>query len=388
MSPVIPLVDPRREYSQIRTEVERAIARVFQSGWFVAGEEGRLFEAEWAAYCGVPHAVGVGSGADAVHLALRAAGIGPGDEVVVPALAPASIAAGVAASGAVPVFTDIDPRRYTLDPAAFESAITPHTAAVVPVHLYGCPADMEHILPVARQSGLFVLEGAAHAAGARHDGRRVGELADAAAFSFYPTRNLGAYGDAGAVTTGDAGLAQRVTLLRNGGRGQGYDYVLAAPSSRLDEIQAAVLRAKLAHLDSWNELRRLLAAGYDSGLETLTDLIRPVVPSGVEHVYNLYVVRTPLRSALRDYLAGAGVGSGIHYPRVLYRQAAFDGGTGLCPNAEQVAAEVVSLPIFPQLSATEVQQIVRLVRFFFAMREEAEGRATDDAAGQQAAYSA
>ncbi|MBN1658810.1 MAG: DegT/DnrJ/EryC1/StrS family aminotransferase [Anaerolineae bacterium] len=369
MAVVIPLIDLRREYGQIRSEIERAVARVLQSGWFVAGDEGRLFESEWAAYCGVPHAVGVGSGSDAVHLALCAAGIGPGDEVIVPALAPASIALGVVAAGATLVWADIDGSRYTLDPAAFESAITPSTAAVVPVHLYGCPADMERILQIARSRGLFVLEGAAHAAGACCDGRRVGGLADAAAFSFYPTRNLGAYGEAGAVTTSDAGLAERVTLLRNGGRGQEYDYVVAGMSSRMDEIQAAVLRIKMARLERWNEQRRLLAAGYETGFETLGELVLPAAPADVEHAYNLYVVRTPLRNALRDYLAGAGVGSGVQYPTALHRQPAFDEGTCSCPNAEQVAAEVLSLPIFPQISLAEVQQVVRLVRFFFAMRE-------------------
>jgi dTDP-4-amino-4,6-dideoxygalactose transaminase len=373
MPSVIPLVDLRREYGEIRAEIERAVTRVLQSGWFVSGDEGRLFEAEWAAYCGVPYAVAVGGSADAVHLALRGAGIGPGDEAVVPALAPASIAQGIVAAGATPVFADVDPRRYTLDPAAFETAITPRTAAVVPVHLYGCPADMQQILRIARSRALFVLEGAAHAAGARYDGQRVGGLADAAAFSFYPTRNLGAYGEAGAVTTGDAGLAERVALLRNGGRGQEYDYLVPGVSSRLDEIQAAVLRVKLARLEWWNEERRALAAGYHAGFETLEELVLPVVPAAVDHVYNLFVVRTRLRNALRDYLAGAGVGSGVHYPTALHRQPAFDCGTSSCPQAEQITAEVVSLPIFAQLSMTEVQQVVRLVRFFFAMREEVEG---------------
>ena len=370
MPPTIPMADLRREYGRIRPEIDQAIERVLRRGWFVLGQEVEAFEAEWAAYCGAPYAVGVGNGTDAIHLALRAAGIGQGDEVVVPALTAAFTALGVAMSGATPVFADVDAVRYTLDADALAAAVTPRTAAVVPVHLYGCPADMEAINQVARHHGLLVIEDAAQAHGAGYRGTRAGALGDVAAFSFYPSKNLGAYGDAGAVCTGDAGLAERVRSLRHGGQRATYRHDLLGTNSRLDEIQAAILRAKLPHLNGWNRRRRTLAARYDAGLAQVGDLVRPVVPAETEHVYHQYVVRTSLRDALRDYLAGAGVVTSIHYPCGVHLQPAFvDLGyePGSCPNAEKLSAEVLSLPVFPQLTAAEVEQVIRLARFFFAM---------------------
>jgi dTDP-4-amino-4,6-dideoxygalactose transaminase len=371
MPPTIPLGDLQREYSRIRPEIDAAVERVLRRGWFILGEEGRAFEAEWAGYCGASHAVGVGNGTDAIHLALRAAGIGSGDEVIVPAMTATFSALAVSMAGAMPVFTDIDLARYTLDPAAFEAAITPRTAAVMPVHLYGCPADMAPIVDIARQHGLFVLEDAAQAHGARYQGRRVGGFGDAAAFSFYPSKNLGAYGDAGAIVTDDAALAEKARMLRHGGQKQTYQHELLGINSRLDEMQAAILRAKLCHLDAWNKRRQTLAARYDAGLGDREDLVLPIAPDNAEHVYHLYVVRTPLRDSLRDYLAGAGVGTGIHYPKAVHLQEAYASlgyQAGSCPNAERAAAEVLSLPIFPQLTAREVDQVIRLTRFFFAMR--------------------
>jgi dTDP-4-amino-4,6-dideoxygalactose transaminase len=371
MPSTIPLSDLRREYTRIRTEIDEAIERVLRRGWFTLGQEGEGFEAEWAAYCGVAHAVGVGNGTDAIYLARRAAGIGPGDEVILPALASGFTALAVSMSGATPVFADVDGRCLTLDPAAFEAAVTSRTAAVVPVHLYGCPADMEAIVAIARQHALFVLEEAAHSHGARYQGRRVGGLGDAAAFSFYPTQNLGAYGDAGAVVTGDAALADKVRMLRHGGQKKPHEHELLGANSRLDEVQAAVLRTKLPYLDAWTRRRQSLAARYDDGLCCDEALILPAVPEDAAHVYHLYVVRTPLRNRLRDYLSGAGVSSGIHYPPGVHRQQAFAElgyEPGSCPQAEAATAQVLSLPIFPQLSSGEVAKVVRLVRFFFAMR--------------------
>jgi dTDP-3-amino-3,4,6-trideoxy-alpha-D-glucose transaminase len=344
---------------------------VLRRGWFILGEEVEAFEAEWAGYCGVAHAVGVGNGTDAIQLALRAAGIVPGDEVVVPALTATFTALAVSMAGATPVFVDIDPERYSLDPAAFEAAITPRTAAVIPVHLYGCPADMEPILEIARRHDLFVLEDAAQAHGAHYRGTRAGGLGDAAAFSFYPSKNLGAYGDAGAITTDDAVWAEKARMLRHGGQRRTYQHELLGTNSRLDEIQAAILRTKLPHLDAWNEQRRGLAARYDAGLGDLDDLRLPTVPEDADHVYHLYVVRTHLRDALHDYLSGAGVTTGVHYPQGVHRQKAYahlgyEGGS--CPNAEAAAAEILSLPVFPQLSSHEVEQVTSLIRFFFAMR--------------------
>jgi len=366
----IPLADLRREYARIRPEIDEALGRVLQRGWFVLGDEGRAFEAEWAAYCGVQYAIGVGNGTDAIQLALRAAGVGPGDEVVLPALTATFSALAVSMAGATPVFADVDPERYTLDPAAFEAAITPRTAAVIPVHLYGCPADMAAILPIARRHHLLVVEDGAQAHGARHEGRRVGGLGDAAAFSFYPSKNLGAYGDGGAITTDDAQLAEKARMLRHGGQRKTYEHELAGTNSRLDEIQAAILRAKLVHLDAWNERRRSLAARYDAGFGSLEGLSLPAKPSGVEHVFHLYVVRTPVRDALHDYLAGAGISSAIHYPKPVHLQPAYAGlgyRVGSCPHAEAATSEVLSLPLFPQLTAYEVEQVVRMVRIFFAM---------------------
>lgn len=371
MPPPIPLGDLRREYSRIRSEIDEAIERVLRRGWFILGEELAAFEAEWAAYCGVAHAVGVGNGTDAIHLALRAADIGPGDEVIVPALTATFTALAVSMAGATPVFADVDLARYSLDPAALEAAITPRTAAVIPVHLYGCPADMAPIVEIARRHNLLVLEDAAQAHGARYQGARTGGLGDVAAFSFYPTKNLGAYGDAGAIVTDDADLAHRARMLRHGGQERIYQHELLGTNSRLDEIQAAILRAKLPHLDAWNARRRALAARYDAGLRGSDGLVLPPTPQGVESVYHLYVVRTPLRDALRDYLAGAGVSSGVHYPKGVHLQEAYAHlgyEPGSRPNAETAAAQVLSLPVFPQLSAREVEQVVRLVRFFFAVR--------------------
>lgn len=370
MPPTIPMGDLRREYGRIRPEIDQAIERVLRRGWFVLGQEVEAFEAEWADYCGTAHAIGVGNGTDAIHLVLRAAGVGAGDEVVVPALTAAFTGLAVVMAGATPVFVDVDPVHQTLDVAALAAAITPRTAAVVPVHLYGCPADMEAIREVARRYSLLVVEDAAQAHGASYRGTRVGALGDVAAFSFYPSKNLGAYGDAGAVCTDDAELAQRVRTLRHGGQRATYHHELLGTNSRLDEIQAAILRAKLPHLGAWNRRRRQLAAQYDAGLAEVGGLERPVVPAETEHVYHQYVVHTSLRDALRDYLDGAGVATSIHYPCGVHLQPAFASlgyEPGSCPNAEKLAAEVLSLPIFPQLTGSEVEQVIRLVRFFFAM---------------------
>jgi dTDP-4-amino-4,6-dideoxygalactose transaminase len=371
MASSIPLGDLRREYDRIRPEIDEAIERVLRRGWFILGEEGEAFEAEWAEYCNVAHAVGVGNGTDALQLALRAADVGPGDEVILPALTAAFTALAVSMAGANPVFADIDPHRYTLDPEAFEAAITPRTAAVIPVHLYGCPAEMDPIVRIARQHNLLVLEDAAQAHGARYQGRRSGGLGDVAAFSFYPSKNLGAYGDAGIIVTDDAALAEKARMLRHGGQRKTYEHTLLGTNSRLDEIQAAILRVKLAHLDDWNERRRSLAVRYEASLRDTAELTLPITPQGAEHVFHLYVVRTPFRDRLRSYLAGTQVRTSIHYPRGVHLQPAYAGlgyEEGSCPNAEGVAGEILSLPLFPELSNYEIGQVIRLVRFFFAMR--------------------
>ena len=370
MASSIPLGDLTREYSRIRSEIDSAIERVLQKGWFVLGPEGEAFEREWAGYCQAAHAVGVGNGTDALYLTLRAAGVGPGDEVVLPAFTAAFTALAVSMTGATPVFADIDLTRYTLDPAALEASISPRTVAVVPVHIFGCPADMAAIVEIARQHDLLVFEDAAQAHGARYQDQLVGGLGKAAVFGFYPSMNLGAYGDAGIIVTNDAALAERARMLRHGGQRSRYEHELLGANSRLDEIQAAILRAKLPYLDGWNKRRRALARRYRAGLSGVGDLSLPEDPQDVEHVYHFYVVRTEMRDALRDYLYGAGVNTGIHYPRGVHLQEAFAHlgyEQGSCPNTEQAASQVLSLPVFPQLSTHEVDQVVRMIRFFFAM---------------------
>lgn len=371
MAAPIPLGDLRREYSRFRSEIDGAIERVLRQGWFILGPEGEAFEAEWAGYCNVAYAVGVGNGTDALYLSLRAADIGPGDEVVLPAFTAAFTALAVSMTGATPVFADIDAESCTLDPAAFEASITPRTAAVIPVHLFGCPAEIAPIVEIARRHNLLVLEDAAQAHGARYQGLRVGGLGDAAVFGFYPSMNLGAYGDAGIIVTDDAALADKARMLRHGGQRNRYEHELVGANSRLDEMQAAILRIKLPHLDAWNQRRQTLANRYRAGLTNTGDLTLPVAPQNVEHVYHLYVVRTGLRDALRDYLSGAGVNTGVHYPKGVHLQKAYAHlgyKPGSCPNTEQAAGQVLSLPIFPQLSNQEVDQVIRLIRFFFAMR--------------------
>jgi dTDP-4-amino-4,6-dideoxygalactose transaminase len=378
MSTSIPLVDLRREYARIHSEIDESIARVLHRGWFVLGEETEAFEEEWAAHCGTSYAVGVGNGSAAIQLALGAAGIGRGDKVILPALTSAFTALAVAIAGAQPVFADVDPERYTLDPEALESAITPQTAAVAAVHLYGCPADMAPILDIARRHGLLVLEDASQAHGARYQSSRVGSLGDVAAFSFYPSTNLGAYGDAGAVVTNDAALAERVRALRHGGQHPvevpgGRGALGSEPlgvSSRMDDIQAAVLRAKLRHLSAWNKCRRSVAARYHAGLCSTGALVLPPTPEGAELAHHRYLVRTSLRDKLREYLAGAGISTGVHAIRGLHLGAAYAKlgyKPGSCPIAERIAAEAVLLPVFPQISSAEVDKIVRLIRIFFAM---------------------
>lgn len=379
----VPVGDLRRENDEIGRDIDRTIRTVLDRGWFVLGQEGEMFESEWAAYCNAAHAVGVGNGTDAIQLALRSAGIGAGDQVLVPALTAAFTALAVSMTGATPVFVDVDPVHYTLDPAALEAAVTPRTAAVIPVHLYGCPANVTDIISKARRHHLFVLEDAAQAHGARCEGKRVGGLADAAAFSFYPSKNLGAYGDAGAIVTNDAALADKARMLRHGGQRRTYEHELQGTNSRLDELQAAILRAKLPHLDTWNEQRRALAAQYSRGLRDCGALRLPVIPPGMEHVFHQYVVRSALRDDLRAFLSQVGVATGVHYPKPVHRQPAYrDLGyePGSCPNAEAAVSEILSLPIFPQLTPAEVNRVIEAIVEFFA-GEEASLGTSDTVAG-------
>jgi dTDP-4-amino-4,6-dideoxygalactose transaminase len=364
---VIPVFDLERQYNAIRDEINEAVTRVLESGWFILGQEVEAFEGGFAAYCSLSHGVGVGSGTEALHLALLACGVGPGDEVIaVPHTAVATVAA-IELTGARPVFVDIDPASYIIAPDRVESRITARTRAIVPVHLYGQAADMDPILEIAQRHGLAVVEDCAQAHGAEYRGRRVGSLGRVACFSFYPTKNLGAYGDGGMVVTDDEVLAQKVRLLRQYGWEKRYVSSLRGLNSRLDELQAAILRVKLRHLDEWNKARRVWARLYDellagSGVATPTEM------DYGRHVYHLYVVRCPNRAhrdGLKSYLAEHGVGTAIHYPVPIHLQEAYhDLGhrRGDFPMTEACADEILSLPMYPELREDEVRETARLVK--------------------------
>ncbi|MCX8067101.1 MAG: DegT/DnrJ/EryC1/StrS family aminotransferase [Anaerolineae bacterium] len=367
---MIPSFDLTRQYVSLKEEIDAAIARVLARGRFILGEEVTAFEQEFAAACGVAHAVGVASGTDALYLALRACGIGPGDEVITVSHTAVATVAAIELAGARPVLVDVDPRRYTMDPAKVEERITPRTRALLPVHLYGCPADMAPLLEIARRYGLFLIEDCAQAHGAYYRGRPVGSWGDIAAFSFYPTKNLGAFGDGGAVVTNDSTLARRVQLLREYGWARRYVSHIRGTNSRLDEIQAAVLRVKLRHLEAWNERRRQIAALYSEYLAEATrwGLVLPGEPENAHHVYHLYVVRHPQRDALQAFLRERGIGTLVHYPVPVHLQPAYaDLGyrEGSLPVSEALAREVLSLPMYPELTDEEVQRVAEAVREFF-----------------------
>jgi dTDP-3-amino-3,4,6-trideoxy-alpha-D-glucose transaminase len=342
----------------IRPELDAAIGRVLDRGWFLMGPELENFEREFGAYHGPAFdTIGVGSGTDALRIGLQALGIRPGDEVLVTANAGVPPVAALVASGARPVFCDVDPLTHTLDPDEIDRRVTPRTRAVMVVHLYGHAAAMDSIVRKARTHGLKVLEDCAQAHGARVPGGLVGTLGDAAAFSFYPTKNLGAAGDAGAVVTADPHVAEQARLLRMYGWRQRYVSEMRSTVSRLDEIQAAVLAVKLAHLDEWNATRRRLAARYRDRLQGV------VVLPPAEGVFHLFVVRTALRDSLREHLAHNGVGSDIHYPVPVHLQAPYaEYAHGPLPNTERLAKEILSLPIYPELSDDDVDYVCDVLR--------------------------
>jgi dTDP-4-amino-4,6-dideoxygalactose transaminase len=364
---MIPLVDLKAQYEVIGPEIDEAIGRVIANTSFILGSEVRSFEEAFAQACEVGFGVGVASGTAALQLALEALGIGAGDEVITTPLTFLATVESIAQCGARPVFVDIDPRTHNLDPAGLSAAITPQTRAIMPVHLYGRPADMGAVSEVARQHDLFVVEDAAQAHLARYRGRVVGTLGDVACFSFYPGKNLGAYGDGGMVVTNDESLADTVRLLRNHGRSEKYVHQILGYGERLDALQAAILAAKLPHLPDWNARRRAVAARYGELLADLP-LALPLDSEEVEQVYHLFVVRTPRRDALRQHLKEQGVAAGVHYPLPLHLQPAcahLGYSPGDFPQAEQAANEVLSLPIYPELTDDQVRQVARAIREFF-----------------------
>ena len=363
----VPFLDLKRDYQALDRELDEACRRVLAAGWYVLGPEVEALEQEFAAYCGVRHCVGVGNGLDALGLILRACGVGPGDEVIVPAHTFIATWLAVSATGATPVGVDVDAQTCNLDPGATAAAVTPRTAAVIPVHLYGRPADMGALRQVAARHGLKLIEDAAQAHGARCQGRRVGALGDAAAFSFYPVKNLGACGDGGAVTTDDGELAERVRLLRNYGSRRKYDHECRGTNSRLDELQAALLRVKLRHLDAWNARRAALVEVYQAGLGGASDLALPSAPPEAEPVWHLYVVRHPRREELRRHLERVGVTTMVHYPVPPHRSPAYrlqGGPVRRFPVAERLAGEVLSLPLSPHHTDGEVSYTAQAVRQF------------------------
>lgn len=359
-------LDLHAGYSELREEIDSAVSRVLASGRYLLGPELEAFEHEFARYVGASECVGLGNGLDALHLALRAMEIGPGDEVIVPGNTYIATWLAVSYAGATPVPVEPDPRTFNIDPERIAAAVTPRTRAIIPVHLYGQPADMDPVMEVARAHGLRVIEDAAQAHGARYRGRRAGVLGDVAAWSFYPGKNLGAFGDGGAVTTDDPDLAARIRMLRN--YGSRVKYVNEEPgfNSRLDEVQAAALRVKLSRLDEWNERRRGIAAAYGRGLEG-AGLELPYVPAWAEPVWHLYVVRTSRRAELQRHLAAEGIDTLIHYPIAPHRQDAYRSlgiPEGRLPVSEALHEEVLSLPIGPHLPEAEAEAVVESVRRF------------------------
>lgn len=360
----IPAVDLAGQYRALHAEIDAAIDRVLTGGWYILGEETRAFEAEFAAYVGVEYGVGVASGTDALALALRAVGVETGDEVITVSHTAVATVVAVEQAGARPVFVDIDPVTFTMDPARLEAAISPGTRAIVPVHLYGHPADMDLILVVARSYHLAVVEDCAQAHGALYRGRPAGSWGDAAAFSFYPTKNLGAIGDGGMVVTNRSDVAERLRLLRQYGWARRYVSQIRGVNSRLDELQAAILRVKLRYLKAWNERRRELAARYSVLLDN-TNLGLPQAVGDVTHAYHLYVVRAKERDALLTYLHQQGISAQVHYPVAVHLQPAYaDLGfeLGSLPETERAAADVLSLPLYPEMKDEAVVYIFEAIQ--------------------------
>ncbi len=353
--------NPKAQYLAYRSGIDAAIRRVLDSGWYILGKEVEAFEAEFAAWQGAAHCIGVGNGTDALVLALRGLGIGPGDEVITVSQTAVATVSAVEFAGATPVLADIDPATFTLDPGSLRAAITARTRAVVPVHLYGQPADMPAIMAIAEEHGLKVVEDCAQAHGARLGGRKVGTFGHAACFSFYPTKNLGALGDGGAVTTDDAELAARLRLLHQYGWKERFISEIGGWNSRLDELQAAVLRVRLEGLDRDNARRRAIAAAYNEGLAGL-GLALPVAREGGEHVYHLYVLRAPGRDALLAGLRQRGVGAALHYPQAVHQQPAYRRLGAVLPETERAVGGILSLPMYPELTDGEGAEVIAAVR--------------------------
>lgn len=364
----IPLVDLSAQYQVIGPDVEAAMQAVMKDSAFILGHTVDAFEGAFASACGTEYCVGVGSGLDALRLSLGALDIGPGDEVILPANTFIATALAVSALGARPILVDCDPDTYNIDPAQADSAVTARTKAIIPVHLYGQPADMDSIYNVADRHGLHLVEDAAQAHGARYHDRVCGSFGRAGCFSFYPSKNLGAFGDAGAITTNDVDLAGRLRRLRSYGQTSKYLYDECGFNARLDTLQAAVLGVKLAHLEEWNAARARNAARYCERLEGIGDLVLPAIQFGVTHVFHLFVIQTAHRDALQETLASQGISTGIHYPVPIHLQPAYKElgyDKSAFPNTEFLAGQILSLPMFPELSEDQIDRICDSIKSFF-----------------------
>jgi dTDP-4-amino-4,6-dideoxygalactose transaminase len=361
----VPFIDLRSHHAPLLEEINGAIREVIDSAAFAGGPFVTRFEEEFAAYCNCPYAVGVGSGTEALWLVLLALGVGPGDEVITVPNSFMATAEAITYCGAKPVFVDVDERTYTMDPAWLERTVTARTKAIIPVHLFGQPADMDPIVEFAREHGLFVVEDACQAPGAEYKGRKVGTLGDAACFSFYPGKNLGAFGEAGAVVTSNAEWEEKIRILRDHGQVRKYHHTMVGWNCRMDGIQAAVLRIKLQHLDRGNKLRRAHAAHYDRALDSVEEVITPVQAFWARHVHHIYAIRAQDRDAVLRLLADKGIGCGVHYPVPIHLQEAYRTlgyQQGVFPVAERCAAEFISLPMFPELTSTQIETVTEAVK--------------------------
>ena len=367
----VPFLDLKAQYQRIKPEIDAAVASVLGSSQFVLGSEVTGFEQEFATYCGTADCIALNSGTSALHLALLAAGVGPGDDVItVPFTFVASVAA-ILYVGARPILVDIDPRSFTMDPAAIEVAVTPRTKAILPVHLYGQPADMDPILEVAQRNKLVVIEDAAQAHGAKYKGCPVGSLADIACFSFYPTKNLGAYGEGGAVTTSNAEYSRTIRMLRDWGQDRKYHHVLRGFNYRMEGLQGAILRVKLRHLDQWTEARRSAASKYnrllaDCGIDLPTEM------PWARHVYHVYTVRTEDRDALQSALTAEGIQTAVHYALPAHLQPAYSDlgyARGAFPHSEKAANQVLSLPLYPEITPAQIQKVAQVLTSLTAVRK-------------------
>lgn len=370
----IPLVDLRAQYCSIKEEIDAAIHRVLKKGQFILGPEVEALEEEVAQYCGVKYGIGVASGTDALHLALLACGVEPGDEVITTAFTFIATAEAITQCGAIPVFVDINPHTYNIDPSKIESKITKRTKTVIPVHLYGQPAEMDAILALAKRYNLKVIEDSAQALGAGYKGKKVGSLGDAGCLSFFPAKNLGAYGDGGMVVTNNPEIVEKVKMLRNHGCREKYYHLLPGFNSRLDALQAAILRVKLRHLDEWIKLRREKASCYAQFLGGVEELELPCIKPYSQHAFNYYTVRLQnslSRDKMQEYLSSQGVATAIYYPLSLHLQDVFKSlgyNLGDFPESERAQEEVLSLPMYPELTEEQIEEITKAVKKFLSRK--------------------